>query len=334
MSTTTAPTTPTSTVVAAGAASGPQKVSVALALGLASLLLVGCGLGAGPAPTAVQLTVSRDFGAQLVRSFGAPRVRGQETVMSLLLRNVSVGTRYGGGFVQSIDGLSSGQEGGAPVDWFYYVNGVEATKGAAATNVHPGDHIWWDRHNWSQTDDVPAVVGSFPEPFLNGIEGKRLPVRVECADVGGYACRTVTASLRAAGVPAAIAAIGGGGGETQTLRVAVAPWIYVEGEPGVQGIERGPAASGVYARFSANGSTLTLLDEDGHAEQTLGAGAGLIAATRSGESAPEWVVTGTNAAGVSRAASAFDVASLKDRFAVAVSPAGVVLPAPAPDGAS
>ena len=109
--------------------------------------------------------------------------------MSLLMRNDAVSTRYGGGFVQSIDGLAGGSEGGAPVDWFYYVNGVEAPQGAAATNVHAGDHIWWDRHDWSQTDDIPAVVGSFPEPFLNGVEGKRLPVRVECAAVEGYACR-------------------------------------------------------------------------------------------------------------------------------------------------
>ena len=84
--------------------------------------------------------------------------------------------------MQSINGLSGGEEGGQPVDWFYYVNGVQATKGAAATDVHPGDQIWWDRHDWSQAEDIPAVVGSFPEPFLNGFGGKRYPVRVECAD--------------------------------------------------------------------------------------------------------------------------------------------------------
>jgi hypothetical protein len=297
------------------------------ALGLAALLTVlavaGCGLGAGPAPTAVNLTVTRDFGATVVRSFTAPQVKGQETVMSLLMRNATVSTRYGGGFVQSIDGLSGGQEGGQPVDWFYYVNGVEASKGAAETNVNPGDHIWWDRHDWSQTDRIPAVVGSFPEPFLNGIAGKRLPLRVECAVVAGYACRTVTARLRAVGAPAAIAAIGGGGGESQTLRVAVAPWTQIEGDPEVQGIERGPSSSGVFARFSADGSTLTLLDENGRTASTLSAGAGLIAATSTGEDAPVWVITGTDTQGVSSAARAFDSATLRNRFAVAVSPAGV-----------
>jgi hypothetical protein len=287
-------------------------------------LLGGCGLGAGAAPTAVQLLVTRDFGASAVHVWSAPQVRGEETAMSLLTRNARVETRYGGGFVQSIDGLSGGQEGSAPVDWFYYVNGIEAAKGAASTNVHPGDHIWWDRHDWSQTDAVPAVVGSFPEPFLNGIEGKRLPVRVECAAVGAEACNTVTGRLRADGVPAAISGLGSGIGALQTLRIAVAPFASLETDPGVRNIARGPRASGVYARFDAHGATLALLDEAGRAVQRLGAGAGLIAATRTGEEAPVWVVTGTDASGVTRAARAFDEASLKDRFALAVDSAGAL----------
>ncbi len=297
--------------------SGP----VGLVAALAALVVVGCGLGAGPAPSAVHLTITRDFGAAVVRSFTAPKVRGAETVMSLLMRNATVITRYSGGFVQSIDGLSGGEERGQPVDWFYYVNGVEAPKGAAATNVAPGDHIWWDRHDWSQSDGVPAVVGSYPEPFLNGIGGKRLPVRVECTVVAGYACRTVTAQLRASGAPAAIAGIPSAG-EPQTLRVIVGPWSAVNGDPGSQAIERGPRASGVYARFSPGGQTLTLLDRDGRPARTLSAGAGLIAATRNGEDAPVWVVTGTDTAGVEHAAQAFQEGVLHDRFAVALAPTG------------
>jgi Domain of unknown function (DUF4430) len=296
-------------------------------LGVAVALFAGCGLGAGPAPSAVQLTVTRDFGAAVMRTWSAPRVHGQETVMSLLMRNATVSTRYGGGFVQSVNGLSGGREGGEPVDWFYYVNGVEAGMGAAATNVHPGDHIWWDRHDWSQTDDVPAVVGSFPEPFLNGLDGKRLPVRVECADVAGHACHAVTARLRALGVPAALAAVGSGG-EPETLRVMVGPWATVQGDPGAQTLARGPGASGVYARFSADGQTLTLLDQNGQPARTLAAGAGLIAATRRAEDAPVWMVTGTDAAGVERAARAFDTSALRDRFALVLTPTGGQLPAP------
>src|ERR1700727_705833 len=142
-----------------------------------TLALAGCGIGAGKAPTSVHLLVTSGFGASVLRSSSAPHVSGQQTVMSLLMRNAHVQTRYGGGFVQSIDGLAGGHQGSEPVDWFYFVNGIEASKGAASTNVNPGDSIWWDRHDWSQTETVPAVVGSFPQPFLNGIAGKRLPVR-------------------------------------------------------------------------------------------------------------------------------------------------------------
>ncbi|HEX3692766.1 MAG TPA: DUF4430 domain-containing protein [Solirubrobacteraceae bacterium] len=296
---------------------------------VAALLLASCGFGPGSAPGAVKLTVTRGFGAATVGRQGLPRVRGQETVMSLLMRNHRVKTRYGGGFVQAIDGRAGGLSGGDAVDWFYYVNGVEAPRGAAETDLHPGDHVWWDLHDWSQTGDVPAVVGSFPEPFLNGIGGKRLPVRVECSEVTGTPCQTVLDRLRARGVPAAVAGIGPGD-EPDTLRVLVGPWLAVGGAPATQAIVRGPSASGVYARFAANGQHLTMLDAHGRATHTMSAGAGLIAATRYAEEAPVWVVTGVDVAGVARAAAAFDEASLRNRFALALEPSGAARPVPTP----
>ncbi len=295
---------------------------------MTSLTLTGCGLGAGRAPSAVQLTVTREFGARPLHAWRAPRVHGKETVMSLLMRNANVTTRYGGGFVQSIDGLAGGSERGRPVDWFYYVNGVEAHEGAAERNVRAGDRIWWDRHDWSQTDDVPAVVGSFPEPFLHGLEGKRLPVRVDCANVGSSACTTVTSRLRAAGVPAAVAGIGASGGP-QTLRVLVGlTAALLAGQASARALAGGPRASGVYTRFAARGRALELLDPDGRSVRTLGAGSGLVAATRTGSGAPEWVVTGTDSAGVARAAAAFGAPALRDRFALAVTASGQPLALP------
>jgi hypothetical protein len=292
-----------------------------LALVLCAATLGGCGLGAGPAPSAVKLSVTRDFGTRVLHHSGALKLRGQETVMSLLSRNYPITTRYGGGFVESIEGLSGSQEGSKPVDWFYYENGMQATKGAAATNVSRGDHIWWDRHDWSQTNDVPAVVGSFPEPFLNGIEGKRYPVRVECAQVSGVACMTVRAQLRMLGVPAAAAGLGAGS-EPKSLRLIVGAWSQIGYALSAQSIERGPRASGVYGVFSPDGRTFTPLDQDGKHLPPLTAGTGLIAATRQGEDAPIWVITGTDAAGVALAAKSFNESALRDRFAVLVTTAG------------
>jgi hypothetical protein len=305
----------------------PRVLGVGAAVALLAVALASCGLGAGPAPRAITLTVTRGFGAHMVRSSSPPHVHGQETVMSLLMRNATVTTRYGGGFVQSVDGFSGGSTGAQPSDWFYYVNGVEAPQGAASTNVHPGDHIWWDLHDWSQTDSVPAVVGSYPEPFLNGIDGKRLPVRVECAVVSGAPCQTVGARLRALGVPAALAGIGPGD-EPETLRLLVGPWSVLRGDPAAHQIELGPRSSGVYARFTASGATLMLLDEQGAVARTLTAGAGLVAATRYAEEAPTWMITGTDSAGVELAAHALDTATLARRFALALAPGGVALPAP------
>jgi Domain of unknown function (DUF4430) len=305
-----------------------KPAATALASVLGAVALAGCGLGAGPTPSAVKLVVTSDFGARVLPATGPLKANGQVTVMSLLTRNYRVATREAGGFVDSIDGLSGGQQAGAPVDWFYYVNGVEATGGAATIDVRSGDHIWWDRHDWSQTETIPAVVGSFPEPFENGIAGKRLPVRVECVSVAGYACRTVTARLRALNIPVASAQIGSKGG-SESLRVLVAPWVNVASDPGATGLQHGPRASGVYARFSASGQALTLLDQNGGPVETLRTGAGLIAATRRQEDPPVWLVTGTDGQGVALAARAFDQGTLQDRFAVALGPEGAVA---LPDG--
>src|ERR1700691_938232 len=179
-----------------------------LGLALVGLLaLAGCGLGPGPTPGGISLSVTQDFGALPVGYAGTPRVSGQETVMSLLMRNYDVKTRYGGGFVESVNGHAGGTHAGDPIDWFYYGNGGEPPKGPADTNVRTGDRIWWDLHDWSQTDSIPAVVGSFPEPFVGGIEGKRYPVRVECSEPSSSACATVHTRLSALGVPVAGAAV-------------------------------------------------------------------------------------------------------------------------------
>jgi hypothetical protein len=301
-------------------------VAASVALGAA---LAGCGLGPGSTPRGVQLAVTRDFGARVLRESGAPRVVGQETVMQLLLRNARVGTAYGGGFVQSIDGLSGKHASGRPVDWFYYVNGIQAGRGAADTRLHPGDRVWWDLHDWSAAETVPAVVGSFPEPFLHGDGGRRLPVRVDCAGASPAACRTVAGRLRADGVPAALGALGSE--EPHSLSVLVGPWTAIHGDPAALALERGPRASGVYARPARDGRTLTLLDPRGAAVRTLGPGAGLVAATRYFVDEPTWVVTGTDAAGVDSAARALSPVTLHDRFAIATTgAAAIALPVESP----
>jgi hypothetical protein len=284
----------------------------ALALVLAC---AGCGLGPGAPTKGVSLTVTGQFGARHISTVSRSKVPGSETVMRMLERSFKISTRYGGGFVESINGLGPS---GANTDWFYYVNGVQAPKGAATTAVHAGDHIWWDLHNWSATQNIPAVVGSFPEPFTNGIAGRRYPVTLACGSDVSAACAKVTKALSAQHVAVSSQLLGTGSG-TDTLGVVVGTWREIRSELAAALIAHGPGASGVYARFAGpGGDALQLLDPDGHVVRTLRAGSGLVAATADTTSVPTWMITGTDPTGVLAAARALTPQALRDHFALAV----------------
>ncbi len=291
-------------------------------------VLAGCGLGPGKGTSDVSVIVTRSFGTREVGSFTEQQAPGSETVMRTLERAFKVDTRYGGGFVQSINGLSGDS---SRHDWFYYVNGVEAGQGAASTSVHKGDRIWWDLHDWSATDSIPAVVGSFPEPFVHGVGGKRLPTTIECASDQAAVCTKISSILRTFGVPTASALLGSGSG-TDSLAVLVGTAAELRPLTAAVLLSRGPSSSGVYARFTDGGRRLQLLDPAGNTVQTLGPGAGLVAATRDTVSEPAWFITGTDSAGVAAAAAAFSSAVLHNRFAVAVSGAKNI-PVPVVGGA-
>jgi hypothetical protein len=277
-----------------------------------AIALAGCGLGAGPGTSNVSLTVTRDFGAHRVGAVSKGRVPGSETVMRMLERSFRVGTRYGGGFVESIDGLAGSA---ARRDWFYYVNGTMASVGAAQQAVHHGDKIWWDLHDWLAPDQPQAVVGSYPEPFLHGAGGKRFPTAVECATDVGASCKRVSDALRAIGVPVASQLMGTGSG-TDSVAVVVGTWNDIKRSVAGALIAHGPGSSGIYAKFSRG--QLELLDSTGHVARTLGSRAGLVAATAQLSSPPTWLITGTDAAGVAAAAASLNAGSLRDRFALAV----------------
>jgi hypothetical protein len=286
------------------------RASVAL---VATLALAGCGLGAGAKPARVSLLVTEGFGAQTVLATAAPKVVGADTVMRMLERNATVATLYGGGFVESIDKLS----GGGGSDWFYYVNGVQAGKGAAETKLHSGDHVWWDRHDWAATQTIPAVVGAFPEPFLDGIGGKRLPLMIECTQPAAHSCRAVEDEFTGLNLVASLSCLLCSQ-YNESLPVLVGPYATLTQAPAALKLAGPVSSSGVYARFEDGGRKLALLDQDGRVVRTAGAGAGLVAATRYDGQPPTWFVTGTDPAGVAAAVQAFNVQTLDGHFAVAV----------------
>lgn len=295
----------------------PARFPAAAAL-LSALALAGCGLGAGDQAEGPRLLVTDGFGARVLHDLSSPDVGGSDTVMRLLQRNAKVATRYGGGFVQSIEGRSGGTPGGRPVDWFYYVNGVLADEGGAATRVRDGDAIWWDRHDWG-AGETKAVVGSFPAPFVRGTGDAVPAVRVECAAATSAACATAVSRLKDVGVEATRTRVGAPR-RRGALRMLVGTYAELRGDAAVRALERGPRVSGVYARFTADGRTLTAVSASGRSTGPFPAGTGLVAATVREGRTPVWILTGTTAAAVAIAARALDQASLKDRFALAVLP--------------
>jgi Domain of unknown function (DUF4430) len=140
------------------------KRTVLACLGAAAL--AGCG-SSSPGKGEASVWITRDRGAHVIV---VKKVPAGETAMEALQRVADVKTRYGGRFVQSINGVSGNLS--AQRDWLYFINGYEADRGAADYELHDGDVEWWDYRNWKGAIHVPVVVGAFPEPFRHGYDGK------------------------------------------------------------------------------------------------------------------------------------------------------------------
>jgi hypothetical protein len=287
--------------------------AVAVALLFAVLATAGCGLGPGSGVKDAELTVTRDYGTvpMLHRQLGD--LTESDTVMRALERSAEITTRYGGGFVQSIEGREAEESADGSFDWFFYVNGVESTIGAADYSLHGGESIWWDYRDWDAAMRVPAVVGSWPQPFLDGYDGEQRAVAVECLG-GGSACDEVEERLKDAGATVS------SGSPSGAIRVLVGPWVRVRQDPAAAQVEDGPQASGVFADFNREGGgyRLTGLDQGGKVKFHFGAAAGLVAATRRYEAPPVWLITGATSIGVRAAANLLDAADLRDHYAVVV----------------
>jgi len=129
---------------------------------LFALAVTGCG-GEREHGTAT-LWVTKDRGAHLVYSGTVP---AGLTAMQALDRKLDITTRYGGRFVESIDGVDGSLT--RRRDWFFFVDGIEGDRSATEVKLRDGDVEWWDYRSWQGSAmSVPVVVGSYPHPFLRG----------------------------------------------------------------------------------------------------------------------------------------------------------------------
>jgi hypothetical protein len=127
-----------------------SRLSVPLLL--VALALAGCG-GEGPtaADGTARLWVTRDRGSEVLVDTTVP---AGQTLLRALRARAKVTTRYGGGFVQSIEGVKGSARRNR--DWFWFVNGLAGDRSAASYRLRDGDVAWWDYRDWSGADLAPV----------------------------------------------------------------------------------------------------------------------------------------------------------------------------------
>jgi len=324
----------------------PLRVVRPLAL-LSALLvgavLAGCGAERVEEET-LRVLVTTDDGRTVVADRRGVEHDGGDRALDVLRRvaRVDVGDD---GAIRSIDGRAA-RDGAT---WRLWINGLSTesgqlsdrrqdpaerppdTEAAGDAEVEGGDTIWVDLAASKPIAAPRGVVGTFPEPFLHGVGGgRRWPVRVECIDPRGQACRQVRDAVSRYGLPVATTTL-----LTQdaahTARIAVGPWARLRVDPAARLLEAGPRTSGAWVRPAASGRAIELLDASGDAVRTLGPGGGVVVASRYRDDPPAWFVTGTDDSGVARAAGALDETTLARRLAIAVD-GGDVVPLPVAPG--
>ncbi|MGE5327933.1 MAG: DUF4430 domain-containing protein [Deltaproteobacteria bacterium] len=154
-----------------------EKLKYILIISL--LLLSGCSVNNNEGmdrPFEVELIVSREFGSEILFE-KTVLVEAGETVLDILEKNLEVEASTGG-FVKAINGLSSSIESESGKDWFYYVNGIASNCSSKAYHLKKGDKLLWDYHQWNGNSFIPAIIGAYPEPFVNGFKGMTKGTRI------------------------------------------------------------------------------------------------------------------------------------------------------------
>ena len=246
-----------------------------------------------------------------------PRAGAQgETVMRLLQRIVrrqdALRRR-----LRAVDRrrLAAGATEASGVDWFYYVNGIEADEGAGG-EVPPGRPrlVGPPRLGAARCASRPS---SGPSRSRSApAEGQQLPIRLVCLrprDALVRRGRDAAERRRRAQRRRARTSSPRRG---EVLRILVGPLEHVRQDIAARQLEAGPRVSGVFAK-PADGSRSRCWTP-----RRRGARSARVRARRGdrlpGRSPPTWLITGTDDVGVAAAAAALTEDQLRDHFALAI----------------
>ena len=257
-------------------------------------------------PAQARVVVTTGYGSETIVDTAVTLEEGA-TAMQALRLVADVGTAYGGGFVQSINGIGATRE--RRTDWFYAVNGILANRGAAEHVLRGGDVEHWDYRQWGFRRNVSATLGCFPSFFLNGYNGRVRPTVVAYEAQYESDAAPIAAWLQAYGVD---------GVESVELTLLPDEWkkernLIVVAGPGHETVREVFALwdkLGLFTRLE--GSSLRVYTSSGEEAAVFTEGTGILEAMQnpwnpSGTGACENVVllvSGTDADGVRAAAGA------------------------------
>jgi len=258
----------------------------------------------------VKIVATRNFGQELMFAETLELPPGT-SAMTALERVADVETAYGGGFVNAINGISSGFTGTqlTMADWFLYINGIQARTGALDYALHDGDIQHWDFHVWGFRQSVPAIIGDFPEPFGHGYGGKVSPTVIAYADDLAKEADNLKNGLSQLGINnTSIKRLGKlSADEKESANLILLG--TTDSEP-VSELNDIWERLGFFAHFEEE--KLVVFNAGGEVAAEYGAGVGLIQATQNpwnpkGIGAAEnvvWLISGTDTAGVKSALDA------------------------------
>jgi hypothetical protein len=298
---------------------------------LLAAILSGCPVqppASGDEPATVTVVVTRDFGREPVLA-GEVEIGDGTDALAALQAVADVETKYGGGFVKAIENLSSDEA--SQLDWFYYINGISLSLGAKDYALRDGDVEQWDLRDWSYRQFVPAIVGAFPQPCLNGVRGKLKPTAVVYDAPFAGEAGALAAKLEEWGV----AEVTLNGAETLSDGVKEQSHLIIVGraESGlILELNELRQKLGFFAYFE--GGKIIALDEKGKPAGDYGAGWGLVQATQnpwnpkgvgSGESVV-FMVTGSDENGTRSAVQALtdNSGGLRNAYAALVNNSQII----------
>ncbi len=302
-----------------------KRLGLILLIVFMLLFFTACSQNTDNTVGIVKLQVTKDFAQETIFAKNL-KIDSSKSVMNILQDNLQVDTAYGGSFINSINGMKSGYTNTSgdkkqKMDWFYYVNGIMTAVGAGDYIPVKGDNIWWDYHSWGNTTFTPAVIGAFPQPFLNGYENKNPGTLILTTEEQKSSAEKIQKKLKELGVKNieikdyskdALE-------QSEKITLVVALWSEIKNSPFWQGIMENKNKTGLFVNFN---NKVEALNINGKVMRTFTENTGVILATGSGlgDSTPLWLVTGYDLKGLQNAENIIinQPEKLQKKFAVIV----------------